>query len=1326
MPTSYRKIKTSAARVKSTPVNAQEDAQVVKQDIGKLIANAKPETEVLDTIGMQGNDADTHVEESLTKRGPNDDCIIMEGDITAVPFPGGSGNAVNVGDGTHVLATTKKLVKSQLPAFTELQFKGNWFFNLGDEITTSSFKYVLDKVGGELYHPATFGQGSLQSTQERLANLCCAKHGQSICAVNPVFYSCCTSNTDDGNQKLDCASVNESDKYAAGKSALNPSNSLVNDDDVKGVQNTATSSSTTATTSSSADAGCSKTMSTSLVSSSDTISDSTLDKTHTGLSWKTAFLTGEWVGEFMMSKKPKTQQQVKERFFLRQADATDDIGHGSNAPTTVDVIGKGKNRFGLFDIEGAFDFTTGHLRFAKYYTVTDPTPKNKKSRKRKKKTGNTATSKMARQKSNKDGGRRSSRKRTASTHWTTDLGADTGPQHLTCPKIVSEKANDKQKSRNANNDAKIRNNSKNKKRSINRSNGDSNNNSTTRSSGTDSTKKSRGRMDVNVSNRSSSKHTSNRGSRLSQGKGVKSNFSKVKSTKKKGKHRLTAAESAKRESKLAHMREQRETLDAKLIKQGYIVPVDHPAITAHLKSLASPKRIIKSPEGRGPSSQCDICDRVVHPCGFGGILECTDCRIRVHPRCYGITEENRNPPIGEHRGSWRCDWCTLALRSRSARHPPCIVCGRKDGAVKVTSDLRWCCVSCAYWTECLTFLNPTTLEPIVYIDPKANHKVPFEEMPRRLMSGRQCTVCHKSTGILQPCAHSGCSQWMHPRCARCNGFFMEALDSKDAPQQTDMDELLAAAAEVPTSTIVLAALRNSSGNSVSCTAASLFNAAKNCDDPERAALLEGKGETLAKRDVALARQAAMKVDKMVCQMYCKYHTDKILARRANEKMSGEDNHWSKDIKHREEMAQKRKEQEQQQRQQQLEKQQQQELELQAKRASKNRSKQKKSNQKQTRHDARTKRNPHKGRREVSKGKNPKVNDDQKLLYEGQVQDGLPHGYGVFVYTELGGHMYECEWKVGQWHGWGVLSDSKNRIFFAGHFENGQCNGQGSYFHENGSVYCGTWKNNKCHGPGTFIDAQGHKYMGMWKRNVRDGPGTCFYATGLIYEGEWRNNDPQGAGVCRTDDGFFFEGHFNTGYVEGRGQCTFPDQTVYKGSFRHGKKEGRGTLQFSNGAIYEGSFRDDMTAGGSIGTFTLPVPFECILDSRGDMHMSEDTYLTLTASPTVAGKESLVATNHSKKSNMKSTSTEQTDSSDKPKPRRSKRRRNSISSVEGQTAEDADDDKDQDFDEAEAKRQRGIYLPEGVSISDYLWMIPIAFSTDMTHIHSRAGFTLEGD
>lgn len=63
------------------------------------------------------------------------------------------------------------------------------------------------------------------------------------------------------------------------------------------------------------------------------------------------------------------------------------------------------------------------------------------------------------------------------------------------------------------------------------------------------------------------------------------------------------------------------------------------------------------------------------------------CVVQVHMRCYGMSKQ----PDGS---SWLCDVCRLPGLSSA---PPCVLCPRLGGAMKVTAEGGWCHLVCATW-----------------------------------------------------------------------------------------------------------------------------------------------------------------------------------------------------------------------------------------------------------------------------------------------------------------------------------------------------------------------------------------------------------------------------------------------------------------------------------------------------------------------------------------------------------------------------------------------------------------------------------------------------
>lgn len=107
------------------------------------------------------------------------------------------------------------------------------------------------------------------------------------------------------------------------------------------------------------------------------------------------------------------------------------------------------------------------------------------------------------------------------------------------------------------------------------------------------------------------------------------------------------------------------------------------AVAARLQRL--PPRVSPRPLAR-LVGLCDACGEEAEV-GDDVLVECDRCRVMVHTRCYGV----RQLPDGS---SWLCDVCRLPGLDGP---PPCVLCPRVGGAMKVTAEGAWCHLLCATW-----------------------------------------------------------------------------------------------------------------------------------------------------------------------------------------------------------------------------------------------------------------------------------------------------------------------------------------------------------------------------------------------------------------------------------------------------------------------------------------------------------------------------------------------------------------------------------------------------------------------------------------------------
>ncbi len=77
--------------------------------------------------------------------------------------------------------------------------------------------------------------------------------------------------------------------------------------------------------------------------------------------------------------------------------------------------------------------------------------------------------------------------------------------------------------------------------------------------------------------------------------------------------------------------------------------------------------------------------------------------------------------------------------------------------------------------------------------------------------------------------------------------------------------------------------------------------------------------------------------------------------------------------------------------------------------------------------------------------------------------------------------------------------------YAGEWNGGKKNGQGSNIRDAGDTYTGEWSGDKKNGHGTYTFANGDKYVGDWRSGKRNGQGTFIWPDGEKYVGEWKDN-----------------------------------------------------------------------------------------------------------------------------------------------------------------------------------------------------------------------------
>ncbi|BCU03742.1 morn repeat incomplete domain containing protein [Pandoravirus japonicus] len=173
------------------------------------------------------------------------------------------------------------------------------------------------------------------------------------------------------------------------------------------------------------------------------------------------------------------------------------------------------------------------------------------------------------------------------------------------------------------------------------------------------------------------------------------------------------------------------------------------------------------------------------------------------------------------------------------------------------------------------------------------------------------------------------------------------------------------------------------------------------------------------------------------------------------------------------------------------------------------------------------------------------------FYCGDLQQGVPHGYGLRVwikgadaatradprraFTLPGDARREGTWACGKRHGRTI------HTFADGDRYEGECandlrHGHGTYTRPGAFTYRGTYARGKRNGWGVMCHHRsGRRYEGRWEHGQRGGQGTLFMSDGRSHRGQWRSGTPCGWGVHTWPNGQRVEGTWNGGSAP-RGQA----------------------------------------------------------------------------------------------------------------------------------------------------------------------------------------------
>lgn len=171
------------------------------------------------------------------------------------------------------------------------------------------------------------------------------------------------------------------------------------------------------------------------------------------------------------------------------------------------------------------------------------------------------------------------------------------------------------------------------------------------------------------------------------------------------------------------------------------------------------------------SSECCIC-RQCNEDDSTQLIQCTQCSILVHAQCYGapliniITTDN-----------WCCDAChdrqSQLSSSTSSESIECCLCSaannnNRTGALKRTTDWRWCHISCALWIpECF------------YRLPDLRDTIDILQIPQRRYNN-QCCICNIQQGCTVQCSTGTCDNSFHITCGMNENTYLDYKQSNNA------------------------------------------------------------------------------------------------------------------------------------------------------------------------------------------------------------------------------------------------------------------------------------------------------------------------------------------------------------------------------------------------------------------------------------------------------------------------------------------------------------------------------------------------------------------
>ncbi|MGA0350387.1 MAG: hypothetical protein ACO3OZ_14275 [bacterium] len=185
-------------------------------------------------------------------------------------------------------------------------------------------------------------------------------------------------------------------------------------------------------------------------------------------------------------------------------------------------------------------------------------------------------------------------------------------------------------------------------------------------------------------------------------------------------------------------------------------------------------------------------------------------------------------------------------------------------------------------------------------------------------------------------------------------------------------------------------------------------------------------------------------------------------------------------------------------------------------------------------------------------------------YQGEIQDGLPHGQGRMQY--VGGSSYSGEWESGLYQGLGTLV-REDGSYLIGQFEQGLPHGTGEEFLANGFKNTGEWKEGNYWNI-TRFDAEGEII-----EKLAAGEVVQEIDYGEIRFRKWKKDHWVWLEQGNPEEYGRYQGQVNGLLPHGKGSYLSPLGVKYDGLWEEGLEHGTGILTHPNGMRSEGEFRE---------------------------------------------------------------------------------------------------------------------------------------------------------